>query len=220
MAGYPPGMAKKTSKAKAPRRRGGRTPGVWTLLAQGELKTFRKDAKLSRSSLAGLLGVSSTSVQNWETGRSVPLTRYQEQIVALMKGGVPQDARRGRVRSSTGVIRSNSSPAKVRRTRRLATRHGRDPEGLPGDPQGRGDHAGTARGARDLAPSCTLVAALRFLVCSGARRSRAGRPDERAWPGSRPRPIDSLLPRAECARGRTRPARGSPSGMDSPRRPS
>lgn len=99
-------MAKKKSKKKTGRRGGGRTPGAWTLLTQDALKTFRTGAKLSRSRLSELLGVSSTSVQNWETGRSVPLTRYQEQIVALMEGGVPADTAPARKRGSNGAARS------------------------------------------------------------------------------------------------------------------
>lgn len=86
-------MAKKKKSAKG---RGGRTPGQWTLLQKDDLSGFRKTQKLSRSALSNLLGVSSTSIQNWETGRSVPLTRFQQQLVDLMKGGVPATAARGR----------------------------------------------------------------------------------------------------------------------------
>lgn len=84
-------MAKKKTKRKA-RRRGGRTPGAWSLLTQGSLKAFRKQAGLSRAALAKLLHVSSTSVQNWETGRAIPVPRFQEQLVSLMQGGVPPAA--------------------------------------------------------------------------------------------------------------------------------
>lgn len=87
-------MARKKKSA----RRGGRTPGQWTLLEKDDLSGFRKTQKLSRSALANHLGVSSTSIQNWETGRSVPLTRFQQQLVDLMKGGVPAAAGRGRGR--------------------------------------------------------------------------------------------------------------------------
>ena len=105
-------MAKKKTA-----RRGGRTPGKWTLLTKEQLRSFRTEAKLSRSALSALLGVSSTSIQNWETERSVPLTRYQEQIVKLMKGGVPNAAaRNGRGskarangRSSNGASSGTSS---------------------------------------------------------------------------------------------------------------
>lgn len=100
-------MAKKKTK-KTGRRGGGRTPGAWTLLTQDTLKTFRKDRKLSRSRLAELLGVSSGSVMNWETGRSVPLTRTQEQIVALMQGGAPAAAP-ARKRGSNGAARLNGA---------------------------------------------------------------------------------------------------------------
>ena len=81
------------AKKKVGRRgRGGRKPGKWTLLTDASFRAFRKEAGLSRSRLSELLGVSSTSIQNWETGRSVPLTRYQHQIVELMKGGAPRSA--------------------------------------------------------------------------------------------------------------------------------
>lgn len=85
-------MAKKTKTTMS--RRGGRTPGQWVHLSQDAVGKFRKDAKLSRSKLAELLGVSGTSVQNWETGRSVPIKRYQQRLVELMKGR-PQGAESG-----------------------------------------------------------------------------------------------------------------------------
>lgn len=89
---------------KKPSRRGGRTPGKWTLLTKDQLRSFRKDSKLSRSALSALLGVSSSSIQNWETERSVPLTRYQEQLVELMRGGGPAavagNGRRSKARAS------------------------------------------------------------------------------------------------------------------------
>lgn len=89
-------MLRNMAKKKATRRRGGRTPGKWTLLTKDQLRSFRKDAGMSRSRLAERLGVSSTSIQNWETERSVPLTRYQEQLVQLMKGGTPVATGSGR----------------------------------------------------------------------------------------------------------------------------
>lgn len=100
-------MAKKKAK-KTGRRGGGRTPGAWTLLTQDALKTFRREGKLSRARLAELLGVSSGSIMNWETGRSVPVTRTQEQIVALMQGGVP-DAGPARKRGSSGAARNGAA---------------------------------------------------------------------------------------------------------------
>jgi DNA-binding transcriptional regulator YiaG len=99
-------------KKKSTKRRGGRTPGQWTLLEKDDLSGFRKTQKLSRSALANTLGVSSTSIQNWETGRSVPLTRFQQQLVDLMKGGVPVTAARGRRgRGSNGA--NGAAPAGV-----------------------------------------------------------------------------------------------------------
>ncbi len=103
------------ARKKSAKRRGGRTPGQWTLLAKDDLSGFRKTQKLSRSALANTLGVSSTSIQNWETGRSVPLTRFQQQLVDLMKGGgVPAAAARGRRgRGSNGAASNGASSGGV-----------------------------------------------------------------------------------------------------------
>lgn len=101
---------KKTTKAKAapggkkPKGRGGRKPGQWLHLEQDQLKAYRKDAKLSRARLAELLDVSSTSIQNWETGRSVPVKRYQERLVELMTGTPPAPAP---ARAGRGAVRAD-----------------------------------------------------------------------------------------------------------------
>lgn len=79
---------KKVQRAK----RGGRSPGQWVDLTREQVLAFRKSAKLSRAKLAELLGVSSTSIQNWETGRAVPLRRYQQQLVELMRSGPPSSS--------------------------------------------------------------------------------------------------------------------------------
>ena len=58
-------------------KRGGRKPGAWTLLKPTDLIGFREKNKISRARLAGALGVSSTSIQNWETGNAVPTDKSQ-----------------------------------------------------------------------------------------------------------------------------------------------
>jgi DNA-binding transcriptional regulator YiaG len=69
----------------AKKRRGGRQPGKWELVDPLEFRRWRDQNKLSRARLAGLMGVSSTSIQNWETGNAVPSPRYQERLAELMK---------------------------------------------------------------------------------------------------------------------------------------
>lgn len=78
---------KKKTKSKTKASRGGRKPGKWIHLTVDTLKSYRKDAGVSRGALAKTLGVSSTSVQNWETGRSVPMKRYQMLLADLVAGG-------------------------------------------------------------------------------------------------------------------------------------
>lgn len=65
-------------------RRGGRKPGAWTMTDPARIKAFRRENNVSRAKLAGLLGVSSTSVQNWETGAVVATTRMQAKVSELM----------------------------------------------------------------------------------------------------------------------------------------
>jgi DNA-binding transcriptional regulator YiaG len=71
--------------AKRPRR-GGRKPGVWKLTNPDALREFRSTHKISRARLAGMLGVSSTSVQNWETG-TVASMKIQQKLADIMKEG-------------------------------------------------------------------------------------------------------------------------------------
>lgn len=94
----PMAKKKKTSKksatatpkaAPAKKGRGGRKPGQWVHLQKDQVAQYRKDAKLSRTKLADLLDVSPTSIQNWETGRSIPVKRFQQRLVELMSGKAP-----------------------------------------------------------------------------------------------------------------------------------
>jgi transcriptional regulator with XRE-family HTH domain len=64
--------------------RGGRRELVWKLLTGEQLKAWRLENGVSRARLAQILGVSSTSVQNWETG-TVATMRTQQRLAELMK---------------------------------------------------------------------------------------------------------------------------------------
>ena len=68
------------------RRRGGRKPGEWKFVTADEIKAFREEHRVSRARLASALGVSSTSVQNWETG-TVATLKTQQQLAEIMKAG-------------------------------------------------------------------------------------------------------------------------------------
>lgn len=92
-------------------RRAGRKPGVWTLLTPEKLRDYRDRSQLSRARLAAILGVSSTSVQNWETG-TVASTNIQQRLSELIAAGPTQlvapmwdaSARRGDAIKATGTI--------------------------------------------------------------------------------------------------------------------
>lgn len=83
-------MEKKKSSPtrKAGKRRGGRKPGSWTLLTPQALRGWREKHKMSRADVATTLGVSSTSIQNWETGHAVATTKMQQKLADLMKAPV------------------------------------------------------------------------------------------------------------------------------------
>jgi DNA-binding transcriptional regulator YiaG len=68
-------------------RRGGRRPGTWTDgLTADKIRGWRESSKLSRATLANLMDVSPTSIQNWETGTAIPTARYQKALRELMDG--------------------------------------------------------------------------------------------------------------------------------------
>jgi DNA-binding transcriptional regulator YiaG len=81
-------MAKKRKAAarKAGARRGGRKPGTWTLVSPQGLREWRDNNKMSRASVAATLGVSSTSIQNWETGHAVATNKMQQRLADLVNG--------------------------------------------------------------------------------------------------------------------------------------
>jgi DNA-binding transcriptional regulator YiaG len=70
----------------AKRRRGGRKPGEWKLVMPEQLRDYRSQHKISRARLAQMLGVSSTSVQNWETG-TVASMKIQQRLAELIAAG-------------------------------------------------------------------------------------------------------------------------------------
>lgn len=91
------------SKKKAPgARRGGRKPGRWELLTPKELFEFRKQHGLSRAKLADQLGVSTTSIQNWETGRAASM-KIQRRLRDLMDGKAAPVANPGASANATAT---------------------------------------------------------------------------------------------------------------------
>lgn len=68
----------------------GRQPGAWgDGLSSDVVRSFRETGAVSRARLAGLLGVSSTTIQNWETGLAVPDPKNQAKLREVIKAGVP-----------------------------------------------------------------------------------------------------------------------------------
>lgn len=72
------------TSASAPRRRGGRKAGTWTVVTPEKIRAYREANGISRATLARLLGVSSTSVVNWETGRAVASLPIQARLQELL----------------------------------------------------------------------------------------------------------------------------------------
>jgi DNA-binding transcriptional regulator YiaG len=66
------------------KRKGGRQPGEWKLLTPEKLVEFRQKHHISRSRLAKMLGVSATSVQNWDMGKCPPNMKFQARLVEIM----------------------------------------------------------------------------------------------------------------------------------------
>lgn len=83
-------------KKKIKKRRGGRKPGTWTLVKPEEILAYRKAQSLSRLGFAKLVGVSSTTVQNWETGKGPAMPKVQERIVAVLRTDAGSQPSRGR----------------------------------------------------------------------------------------------------------------------------
>lgn len=89
-------------KKQVPRRigtrRGGRRPGAWTLLTPQALRGWREKHQMSRGRVATALGVSSTSIQNWETGHAVATTKMQQKLADMMSAPSPSGAAPNRAR--------------------------------------------------------------------------------------------------------------------------
>lgn len=66
------------------KRRGGRQPGTWSLVKPEQIREYRASNKISRATLATMLGVSSTTIVNWETGKAVATTRLQSRIQSVL----------------------------------------------------------------------------------------------------------------------------------------
>jgi DNA-binding transcriptional regulator YiaG len=84
-------MPKKETTSGASARRGGRKPGAWTHTTPKALREFRATHHMSRGRLAAILGVSSTSVQNWEAGK-VASAKIQERLADIIENGVASAA--------------------------------------------------------------------------------------------------------------------------------
>lgn len=96
-------MPKTKKKAAGGARggRGGRRPGSWTLVNPEVLRGWREKHKMSRAHVASTLGVSSTSVQNWETGHAVATTKMQQKLAELLKAEP----------TTSGTVPTNRPPA-------------------------------------------------------------------------------------------------------------
>lgn len=119
-------MAKKSKAAVSKTgRRGGRKPGAWTLISPDALRAWRDENKVSRAHLASMLGVSSTSVQNWETGHAVATTKTQQRLVELTKRapGQPQTTRPAASTAANGATAHTSaeSPTLIQATASIVT---------------------------------------------------------------------------------------------------
>lgn len=67
------------------KKRGGRKAGTWDVTPEA-FEAWRAAQGHSRATLAGQLGVSPTTIQNWGTGNAIPTPKSQEQIAKLMAG--------------------------------------------------------------------------------------------------------------------------------------
>jgi DNA-binding transcriptional regulator YiaG len=64
--------------------RGGRKPGTWSLVTPESILAHRKEHKLSRGKFAKALGVSPTTIQNWEMRRAVATPKAQARLAEIM----------------------------------------------------------------------------------------------------------------------------------------
>lgn len=96
-----------------------RKPAEWAILKPLDLLNFRKKHQISRIKLAGMMGVSSTSVQNWESGTCAPSEENQKKLKKLMEDRLVSDEHGNSVRpcfllaKSDEVIRTTGFIANV-----------------------------------------------------------------------------------------------------------
>ncbi|MBX3467071.1 MAG: helix-turn-helix domain-containing protein [Planctomycetes bacterium] len=69
---------------KKKRGRGGRPKGTWERVQPAELVAYRQRRGLSRVRLAQLLGVSPTTIVNWELGHGVATPSAQDRLRELL----------------------------------------------------------------------------------------------------------------------------------------
>lgn len=96
------------------KRTGGRKPGSWTLLTKDDLVQWRKKNKVSRRTLAKAIKSSSTSIQNWEMGKSTPITKFQKRIVESMKNWGTTTAKAMPTKSTTKKVDSRQPQKTVK----------------------------------------------------------------------------------------------------------
>jgi DNA-binding transcriptional regulator YiaG len=82
-------MATTTEPGKSTKRarKGGRQRGSWTEVQPEQIRAFRDEHSISRNMLASTLGVSATSVQNWETGLAVAMPSIQAKLASIIQAG-------------------------------------------------------------------------------------------------------------------------------------
>jgi DNA-binding XRE family transcriptional regulator len=70
-------------------KRGGRNPGEWKLVQPEQIRAYRADHKMSRATMSKMLGVSATTIQNWEIGNGTATHKAQVRIKELLDSAPP-----------------------------------------------------------------------------------------------------------------------------------
>lgn len=78
-------VRKKARKKTPTKSTRGRPKGAWTAVSAKDLTSFRKTSGMTLKSLAEALKVTTVTVGNWLSGRSVPSDSKQNEIAALIK---------------------------------------------------------------------------------------------------------------------------------------
>lgn len=104
------------AKAKTTKRRGGRKAGEWKLLTPEKLRQFREENGISRKRLADLLGVSTTTIQNWDMGKCPPSRDYQAKLLDLMSRPVLPKLAAFVPGQITGIGKSDAEAAEIEAT--------------------------------------------------------------------------------------------------------